>query len=272
MKSNSHIRYDQALVTGATSGIGEALARLLARKEISLILTGRDSTKLDKLKRELEKITDVKTLAADLNDETQRQHLISLIHQNCPDLIINNAGIGLYGYALSHSTKSQLNVLDTNANAVLEITLESARALLKKDKKGTIVNVSSTASFMLFPCFSVYTASKAFVNQFSESFDFEMRPFGIRVLIACPGMVKTKFRRRSGGQEKVSVPPSSSVMSAEFAANEIWTQCQTLKTIHLFNWRYRIACFLTRYLLPKKWVGNYLKKNILNRVDPTEFL
>ena len=255
-------KFQMALVTGATSGIGEALCYLLAEKGIDLIVSGRDISKLENLKSQISQVK-VKILQADLNDVSDIKKIIDVIRDDKPDLVINNAGFGLYGDALNYPIEKQLEILNVNGNAVLHITLESAKTLKDNKIQGTILNVSSAASFQVFPGFAVYSAAKAFVNQFSESLDFETKPHGIRVLTACPGMVKTGFRSRASGMNTKNQEGKS--MDASFAAKEIWNQIVNGKRIHIFNWRYGLAIFFTRYLLPTSIVAKNLYSNIRKR-------
>jgi short-subunit dehydrogenase len=261
MKQESH--FTSCFITGASSGIGEALCYLLADHGIDLIITGRDASNLEKIQTDLKSKVKVDVLVADLKDPKDRLSLIENIHLKKPDLIINNAGFGFYGSAVDDNIQDQLNIVNVNINALVEITLESAKYFKLKGIKGTILNVSSAASFQVFPGFSVYSASKAFVNQFSESLDYEMKPFKIRVLTACPGMVNTEFRSRASRGKYCDTPGNS--MTAEFAAKEIWRQIIKGKSLHIFNWRYRLAIFFTRYLLPTSMVAKHLYSNISKR-------
>lgn len=249
------------LITGASSGIGEALCYLMADQGIDLIITGRDLLKLKTLASNIKHKVNVEILDCDLSDQESRKKLVVHIHEKNPDLVINNAGFGIYGDAISSPVHEQLDILTVNGLAVVEITLESIKALLKNNRKGTILNVSSAAAFQVFPGFAVYSASKAFVNQFSESLDYETKARGIRTLAACPGMVKTGFRKRaSKGNSESS--QDLGVMEASFAAKEIWHQILKGKPIHIFNWRYRVATFFTRFLLPTSFIANKLYSNI----------
>ena len=259
-----------AIVTGASSGIGEALCRLLASKGIDLIITGRNTTALGELANSLSGQVKVIVQPFDLSLAEHRKKLIDLIHAFVPDLVINNAGFGLYGEALSYDTAEQLEIVNVNASAVLELTLEAARAMVAKNQKGIIVNISSAAGFLPFPCFSVYAASKAFVNNVSEGLDAEMRPYGIRVLAACPGMVATRFRQRAAGEtarpgQDKAKHSSFEVMSASTAAEEIWKQIQKQTPVRIFNWYYRILIFLARFVVPKSILLPNLRKNIEKR-------
>lgn len=255
------LTFNKALVTGASSGIGEALCHLLASKGIPLIITGRDEEKLKKLQEKLP--VSIAFFPADLATRDGRAKVVEKIHEFAPDLVINNAGFGLYGDAISHPTSKQVEMVDVNVIAYLEVMLEAARTLVSQGKKGVILNVSSSAAFQICPSLAVYAASKAFINSCSQALDFEMTPLGVRVLAACPGMVSTSFSDRAGKSSK-EVDPLS--MSPEFAAEEIWRQIQNQNPLHIFNWKYRLAVFFAG-LLPQRWVAAALKKRIDSRIQ-----
>ncbi len=254
--------FSLALVTGASSGIGEALCHLLAGKGVELIIAGRNKERLQQLAAQLQVKATI--VPGDLSLPADRLRLIEKIREAKPDLVINNAGYGLYGEALSYETQTQMDILKVDIDAVVELSLEAARKMVSSKKEGVIVNISSAAAFQVFPCFAVYAASKAFVNHFSESLDEELRHYGIRVLASCPGMVATHFRARASGEE-ISPGSSSLVMTASFAANEIWGQIEKRKPIHVFNWKYRLGTWLTRYLIPKKWAIKIVRSNVEKR-------
>lgn len=258
--------FSWALVTGASSGIGESLCHLLASKGIKLLICGRNRVKLEELAESLLSQTTVIPIVADLSEISGRRIVIDKIREYIPDLVINNAGFGIYGEAISIPTASQLDILNVNASAVLEISLEAARTLVLHEKIGTIMNISSVVAFQAFPYSAVYAASKSFVSQFSLAFDFEMQPYGIRVLNACPGMVKTEFNRRAGG-ETLSMQ-SSFALSSEYAAEQIWRQIQKGKAMHIFDWKYRMATWLS-YLLPRRLVMWFLRSSIASRLTST---
>jgi hypothetical protein len=255
------MRFSLALVSGANSGLGLALCHLLADQKISLIITARDSKRLEAAAEDLRKKVPVEILQADLGDAVDREKVIKLIQEKKPDLVINNAGFGLYNDAIDHSVKEQIQMVEVNCNAVLQITLESAKVLRDSHKKGTILNVSSVAGFFVFPYFSVYAASKSFVNELTQSLDLELKDKGIRVLAACPGMIDTAFRQNAGGSKK---PHDVDAMSPEFAAKEIWKQIETGKTIHIFSWKYRLAVIAKKFI--PQWIYvKFLINNIKNR-------
>lgn len=249
-----------ALVTGATSGLGKALCQLLASKNIPLIITGRDEEELKNLGQLL--TVPVITLPANLSKEEDRKKVIDLIREYTPDLVINNAGFGLYGEALSHTTEEQMDILRVNGNAVLELTLEAARSLKTAGKPGTILNISSAAAFFVFPRFSVYAAVKGFVKQFSMALDIELSPYGIRVLTACPGQIKTAFRARASKGR--SQRPGRYAMCLKSAAEHIWHQIQTGKRVFVFDKRYQLMVFLSRWA-PECLVQKFLSRSMQER-------
>lgn len=251
-----------ACVTGASSGIGEALCRLMAEKKINLMITGRNVIRLNALAEELRSQVDVHVFPGDLIIKEDREMLIQNIYHYQPDLVVNNAGMGLYGDALTHKTSEEMEVFAINAEAVLEISLEAARAMISAEKKGVIMNISSMAAHPIFPGLAVYSASKAFVNQFSISFDEETRPYGVRVLASSPGMVATKFKTRASKKYVAEEP--NGVMTAEFAAKEIWDQIQSKRKIWIFDWKYRLLRFLIR-IIPNRVIAFVLHKNMKSR-------
>jgi len=264
-----HEKYKLALITGATSGIGKALSVALANEKVSLILTGRDQSQLSQLASYLRPHVNVTFICADLMNQNDLEKLKNLINEKTPDLVINSAGIGLYGDALTYETYSQLKILDVNARALTEITLEAARSLKSKNKKGTILNISSAASFFTFPSFSLYAASKAYVNSFSQSLDAELRKDKIRVFVACPGQVDTNFGKNAGrtNPKKSSKYP----MNPQEAAKELIYQLKYDIPVHIFDWRTRYLIFISKWL-PKKIIQRILRKSVLSRIDKRPFL
>ncbi|MDR3624274.1 MAG: SDR family NAD(P)-dependent oxidoreductase [Chlamydiales bacterium] len=252
--------FSLACVTGASSGIGKELCKLLAKRHIPLLITGRDERALHALAEELTIYVAVHIVVCDLSKKEDRTHLIQEMRLLKPDLVVNNAGFGLYGEAISYAVEDTLSMIEVNIAAVAEITLE-AIILLKKDRRtGTILNVSSVAAyFRPFPSFVTYAASKDFVLSFSRGVDNESSAYGIRVLTAVPGQVKTGFRFRAA--KGVEQKDSSLAMSASFAAKQIWKQIQTQKRVSLFDWRYKMAILLSHFI-PKPLIAMLLKHSI----------
>jgi uncharacterized protein len=251
----------KALVTGASCGLGKALCEALATRGIPLLLVARREDKLKEVAKTLSVPTEI--YSVDLTHPQERQKFLEWLKVQAPDLIINNAGSGLYGPALSHTTAEQSQHVELNVQALLEITLEGARALLEQKKPGVIMNISSAAAFFLYPSHCIYAAAKKFVNQFSESLDFELKPQGIRILTCCPGQIDTEFSIRASG----GMPHKKSAlwtMSSEKAARLILQQIDKRKPLEIIDFRYK--CFVSLgKILPKALILRIMNTTLKDR-------
>ncbi len=255
--------FEKALITGATSGIGEALAFLLAENNIPLLLTGRNAHRLEELANGLSQKVAVVAVTAQLADRKERQKIVDLIRSHRPTLIINNAGFGTYGSAAEVSSDTQLEMVEVNVAAVLEFTLAGVKVLKQAGKKGVILNVSSVSGELPMPGMATYGASKAFVTSFSRALQTELSSEGIHILVSCPGQVATDFANRAA--KRTLSKRTGGVMSVAFAASEIWKQIIQRKEYVVFNRRYRFFLLLTK-LFPLFLVKKMIWKNIRQRI------
>ena len=249
-----------ALITGASSGLGEALAKALSEKGVGLILTGRNQSRLDQLARELPAVARHFTL--DLSFPSDRKKLLEEIEHASPDLIINNAGFGLYGPATDHPLQDQVDMIDVNISAVVEATLAAGRIWKQAGKKGVVLNIASAAAFFAYPLFAVYAACKSFVLNFSVAMDEELSPYGIRVLCSCPGQVATSFRERASHgfpqrQDRRTMPVTTAVQL-------ILKQIEKGKACQIIDWRYQWTVRLA-LLLPKRLIRRLLARSMAER-------
>lgn len=243
----------RALITGATSDLGRALANALANEGYTLFLTAPDPEKLEKLKRLGH------CLAADLTSEKEREKVIQWMKEYPPTLLINNAGAGLYGPALEFETNEQLSLLKLNAEATLVLCLEGARCM---KRPGTILNISSAAAWMPYPYFSVYSASKRFLLDFSQAFDVEVRQTGLRVLCACPGQIATSFRiKASKGRFQDKTPLT---LPIEKVVHSLLKQIEKKKQVQVIDWRYQTLLTLMKWL-PSRVQSSILQKTLSKR-------
>lgn len=249
-----------ALVTGASSGLGRALSYALSKRGFSLILTARNEEELKATALHLPSSTQI--IRCDLSNPTDRSKLVKIIQEQQPDLIVNNAGFGLYGPAYSHPVSNLQEIVEVNVQALIELSVAGAQTLLHNEKKGTILNISSATAFFPFPGMCVYAATKAFVNSFSQGLDSEVKRDGIRVLTVCPGQIDTGFRKRASGnfpQKKNSI-----TMSPEKAAELILKQLDKAKPLSIVDWRYRVMVSLCK-LLPGSLLQSLLEKSLKER-------
>lgn len=205
-----HSSYSCALVTGASSGLGEEFALQLAGRVDCLILVARREHKLRELAvllAEVHPALEVIVFAADLADPAEREDLVAglVLQDRVPDLLINNAGLGDYGEFASADWARIRAMLATNIDALTHLTHALLPAMIRSGR-GAVLNVSSLACLMPLPDFAVYAATKAYVTSFSEALRIELKPHGIRVLAVCPGPVATGFgdaARRHGERREM---------------------------------------------------------------------
>ncbi len=252
--------FDLAWITGASSGIGESLAKRLAAEGISLMLSGRNNARLEEVALALR--VPVTLLPGDLAKPGDRRSLIKCALEREPDLVINCAGFGLYGPAWQHEVAEVMGMVEVNIAALAEITLELTKAWVERGRRGVVMNISSAAALFPFPGFATYAASKSFVNSFSLGLDMELKERGVRVLVACPGHVRTGFQARAAG---TGLPRKRRFgMEASFAAEEVWAQIRRREPLRIFNWPYRIGARLANFL-PDSWVRKLLAARIKGR-------
>jgi len=184
-----------ALITGASSGIGEEFARQLAPHARSLILVARRRDRLEALKSELDRPgLTIHCHAADLADEVQIEALLAALAASGErvSLLVNNAGLGDHGFFEESEWARVRAMLEVNIHALTRLTHALLPDLVRAGR-GAILNVSSIASLLPLPKMAVYAATKAYVTSFSEALRAELRGTGVSVTALCPGPVSTEF-------------------------------------------------------------------------------
>lgn len=205
-----------ALITGCSSGIGYETALMLARNGYHTFATMRNVKKSNSiLKTSEEENLPLKVLELDVNDVRSIERAISQVKNEAKriDILINNAGYGLVGFFEDLSLDEIRNQFETNFFGVLNIT-KKVIPIMRSQKSGTIINISSGAGQVGFPGISAYVSTKFAVEGFSESLTYELSPFGIKVIIIEPGVIKTNFFNNctiSEQSAKNGSPYSSSV-------------------------------------------------------------
>lgn len=190
-----------ALVTGASAGIGKALADELAAGGSHLVLTARRQDRLEELARGLAAKHNVKTevIAADLAEPSAPEKIFAFTAGKgiAIDLLINNAGFGGYGEFSGVPAQRLLDMVQVNCTAVVHLTRLFLPAMIAK-KRGDVLILASTAAFQAVPYISTYSATKAFDLLFAEGLAEEMKPHGIRVCALCPGSTESEFHEVAG--------------------------------------------------------------------------
>lgn len=202
-------RFSCALITGASSGLGEEYALQLAPRARHLVLVARREGLMmdlgDRIRAEFPEV-GVSVFALDLTDAKEREELVRLLG-HCglvPDLLVNNAGLGDYGEFATAEWPRLEAMLKLNVEALTHLSHALLPGMIRSGR-GAIIQVSSLASLLPIPDFAVYAATKAYVTSFSEALRIELREHRIPVLAVCPGPVSTGFgetaRRGPNGRE-----------------------------------------------------------------------
>ncbi len=192
---NTRTQRETALITGASSGIGRDLARLMAA-DFDLILVARGRDQLGELRKELESqhSTRVHVMPADLSRAEAPDGLFAEITRRGlqVDILINNAGFGVYGRFSATKSPDELRMIQLNITTLTHLTKLALPGMLER-KHGRILNVASTAGFQPGPLMAVYYATKAYVISFSEAIANELKGSGVSVTCLCPGPTATEF-------------------------------------------------------------------------------
>jgi uncharacterized protein len=208
------------LITGASAGIGAALASVFAEHGHALVLVARRAAELAAVADRIEGTGHARpqVLPLDLAERDGPGRLARELAA-CglePAIVVNNAGFGLFGEAARLAPADQLAMIDLNVRALTDLSLRFAESLARH--RGGVLNVASLGAFVARPQMAVYHATNAYALSLSEALHHELAPHGIKVTVLCPGPVKTEFQQRSGMSE--SLYPDFLTRSAERVARE----------------------------------------------------
>src|SRR5439155_10535597 len=186
-----------ALITGASAGIGREFARQLASRARTLVLVARREQRLNELRDEFRNRNaelNVHVRVVDLCDKSQIEELVRWLEENKIDIdfLINNAGLGDYGPFATSDPARDNRMIQVNIAALTFLTRAVLPRMIER-QRGAILNVSSSAGFLPIPGMTVYAATKAFVNSFTEALRAELDNSGVTVTALCPGPVHTEF-------------------------------------------------------------------------------
>jgi hypothetical protein len=206
------------VITGASAGIGVALAHVFARNGHELVLVARRQDRLDALADEITATGKSRPVpvSLDLQKAGAVGELAAILTAKGlePQYVVNNAGFGLVGLASSRDRDEQLAMIDLNVRVLTELSLAFVPSLERHH--GGILNVGSMAGFLPGPGMAVYYATKAYVLSFSEALHSELKPRGVRVTVLCPGPVPTEFAARAGVKDGLA--PGILTQTAETVA------------------------------------------------------
>lgn len=235
-----------ALITGASSGIGADMARILSDKGYDLILVARNKRKMEVLSKELK--TNVEIIPMDISSTYNCTELYNLVKKKNIDVLINNAGFGLFGEFTNTKLDKELDMIELNVKTVHTLTKLFLKDFVKRDK-GYILNVASSAAFMPGPLMATYYATKAYVLHLTESINEELRRKKSNVYIGalCPGPVNTNFNKVAGVSFNLESLESYDV--AKYAINQMFKR----KVVIVPGVKIKLGVFALR-LLPRSLV------------------
>lgn len=234
----------KALITGASSGMGRDMARVLSKKGYDLILVARRKNKLEELSKELK--TNVKIIKLDLSIEENCFKLYEQVKKEDIDILINNAGFGLFGMFYKTEIDTELKMIGVNVKAYHILTKLFLQDFIKKDK-GYILNVASSAGFMAGPKLSTYYATKNYCLKSTLAIYEELRHMksNVKISVLCPGPVETNFNNVAGGS--FNTKSASSEYVAKYAIDKMFKN----KLIIIPTLKIKLAIFFTRFIPTK---------------------
>jgi short-subunit dehydrogenase len=240
------------LITGASSGIGEVFARKLAARGHDVLLVARREDKLIALCNELGLNHNIRAqyFVLDLSQPDAPARLLAETRERNLeiDLLVNNAGFGSMGEFAKLDLARELNMIDLNVRSLVELT-HLFLPPMRERKRGSIINVASTASFQPVPFMATYAATKAFVLSFSESLWEENRPLGVKVMALCPGVTETGFFDAS----QMKRPPGRVVQTSEQVVDVALRALKRGKSSVISGWPNRFAVEAER-VVPRRLI------------------
>ena len=252
-----------ALITGASSGIGQAFAEELATRQTNLILVARSQDKLYRLAEELQARTpiDVEVIVQDLTEPQAGQKVYDWVQDKglTVDLLINNAGFGDYGPLVERELSKQLEMVQLNVKVLVELT-HLFLSQMQQRGQGSIINVASIAGFQALPYLSTYAATKAFVLSFTEALWAENKDKGINCIALCPGATESKFAEVADFPKTLENKNNVRLTSAEAVVKDALKALEQNKSnVVTGGIGNNIIVNLSRFL-PREWLVNAVEK------------
>lgn len=255
----------KALITGASSGIGEAFARLLAQEDYDLVLVARHKDKLDALKKSLAAQyphRQFSVIAQDLGKPGAASAVYKQANtkKQFIDVLINNAGVGDYTDFTASDDDKNRQMIELNILALTELARLAATDM-KARMSGRIINVGSIAGFFPGPRMAVYYATKSYVISFSEALAEELAGTGAHVTCLCPGATRSHFDIGANLANAGIFSPSRNLPSAQEVATFGWLAAKTNKVVAIHGRKNRLLIVCSR-LLPRSVIRSIMRKHL----------
>lgn len=231
-----------ALITGASSGIGEEFARQLAAQGENLILVARRKERLESLAAEFRtKGITVDVITADLSEMAEVDKLADLIRQRKDlTLLVNNAGFNAIGFFIKVPMEKHLSMIHLHVEATVRLCYAALEGM-KERRSGAIINVASFGGYVPMPTSATYNATKAYLVSFSESLAYEVAYYGIRVQALCPGFVKTEIFEAANAKENEAAIPDVLWLDVKKVVAESLAGIPKKRVIVITGWVYQLA-------------------------------
>lgn len=238
-----------ALVTGATSGIGESFTRLLASKSYNIVLVARDLPRLQERAQGLEETYGVKTqiIQADLSTDDGCLKVEKFIADNQIDVLINNAGFGTNKAFTMSSLEIEQQLLDVLVRTPMRL-MHVALPSMKQRNNGVIINVSSVAGYIAG---GSYSASKSYLTVLSESLNTELAGTNVKVSALCPGFTRTEFHQR--GRMSMKGLPNFMWLNSDRLVEQSWNDAIKGEAVSVPGWQYKLLVFIV-HAIPRSIV------------------
>ncbi|KPV43566.1 SDR family NAD(P)-dependent oxidoreductase [Alicyclobacillus ferrooxydans] len=252
-----------ALITGASSGIGDAYAQVFAENGYDLVITGRNPLPLHRLASRLQEKHNVavKVVVKDLAHLEQVYSLYDETISEQIDVVVNNAGFGQYGYFYNTDLQTELDMITVNVSAVTILTKLYLQLMVRRNF-GTIINVSSTAAFQPVPLMNVYGATKSYVLSLTEAIASELEGTAVHVMAVCPGSTESNFHKRAGSER--SSKDRTQLMTARQVADITYDAMLKRKRIVIPGFTNQFVAqahrFLPRHVLSRMAKQMYLRR------------
>ena len=253
------------LITGASTGIGAAFARKLAARGRNVLLVARSEDKLIALCNELGRLTSIRAqyLPLDLQQPDAGSQLLEETNKRGLEIemLINNAGFGSMGDFVKLDLDRELEMLQLNVRSLVELT-HRFLGPMRERRRGTIINVASTAGFQAVPYMATYAATKAFVLSFSEALWEENRLHGIHVMALCPGVTETNFFQAA----RIDRPPMRTIETPEEVVETALRALGRRKSTVISGW-FNLFTVAAERLMPRSVVTKVAGKALRSRVE-----
>lgn len=238
-----------ALVTGATSGIGESFTRLLASNRYNIVLVARDLPRLQERAQALEEKYGVKThvIQADLSTDEGCLKVEKYIADNQIDVLINNAGFGTNKAFTMSSLEIEQQLLDVLVRTPMRL-MHVALPLMKQRNNGVIINVSSVAGYIAG---GSYSASKSYLTVLSESLNTELSDTNVKVSALCPGFTRTEFHQR--GRMSMKGLPTFMWLNSDRLVEKSWSDALKGQAVSVPGWQYKLLVLIV-HVVPRSIV------------------